>query len=101
MLHQRLTAQTAGGAVLAPVISTGPVLDFLSHIYLGGSEVPVLKEREKNSPHLGLLKRRWHAVFLSVILPDVSRQGTADPGTGRQAQRNNAFPMFITPSPSY
>lgn len=57
--------------------------------------------RDKNSPTHGLLKRHWHFVFLSVTLPDTTRQDKADPDAGRQAQHSNTFPIFITTSSSY
>lgn len=57
--------------------------------------------RGKNSPSHSLLKRHWHFVFLSVIPPDITRQGKADSGAGRQAQHSNTFPIFITNSSSY
>lgn len=57
--------------------------------------------RDKNSPSHGLLKHHWHFVFLSVILPDTTRQGKADPDAGRQAQHSNTFPIFITTLSSY
>lgn len=50
--------------------------------------------RDKNSPGHGLLKCHWHFVFLSVTLPDMTRQGKADPNAGRQAQHGNTFPIF-------
>lgn len=40
-------------------------------------------------------------MFLSVILPDVTRQGKADPDVRRQAQHSNTFPIFIPTSSSY
>lgn len=77
---------------------TEPVLTF-SHLPLVAqkfwcwSRQPV---RDKNSPSHGLLKRHEHFVFLSVILPDITRQRKADPDAGRQAQHSNTFPIFIT-----